>query len=155
MCVNCSDSLKGQRGFTLLELITIMIILGIVSVVAIPRMTGSDDFVAEEFRTQVLSTLRFAHKAATTHRRLVCVSFTQTSVSLRIARQSAASGCDADLPIPALGQGTLTSRQPNVAFFSTVPDAFLIQPDGSSVDRVIRITGRPEINLSGQTGYVR
>jgi MSHA pilin protein MshC len=155
MYVNCSDSLTGQRGFTLLELITIMIILGIVSVVAIPRMTGSDDFVAEEFRTQVLSTLRFAHKAATTHRRLVCVSFTQTSVSLRIARQAGASNCDADMSIPALGQATLSSRQPNVAFFATVPDAFLIQSDGSSADRVIRVAGRPDITVSGQTGYVR
>ncbi|MEK7810720.1 MAG: prepilin-type N-terminal cleavage/methylation domain-containing protein, partial [Pseudomonadota bacterium] len=53
-----------QRGFTLVELITVMVIVGILAVVALPRFFDKNTFDSRGYADQVISTLRFAQKVA-------------------------------------------------------------------------------------------
>lgn len=56
--------LTNQRGFTLTELITVIVIAGILSVAALPRFFDNDVFQQRGAADQVKSALRFAQKAA-------------------------------------------------------------------------------------------
>lgn len=82
-----------QRGFTLVELVMVLVILGVLAVFALPRMLGSSDTAARGLHDSTLSYLRYAHKTAIAQRRTVCVSFTNTTVSLRIANAAPSYNC--------------------------------------------------------------
>ncbi|MBU1425328.1 MAG: prepilin-type N-terminal cleavage/methylation domain-containing protein [Gammaproteobacteria bacterium] len=73
---------NGQRGFSLVELITIIVILGIISVAAIPRFFDKNVFDSRSFYDQVLSTLRFAQKTAIAQHTTVCVVDTAREIGL-------------------------------------------------------------------------
>src|SRR5665647_363876 len=75
----------SQRGFTLIELIMVMVMLGVLAVFAAPRIFNSDDFYARGFHDETLALLRYAQKTAIAQRRTVCVSFAPKEVSLTIA----------------------------------------------------------------------
>ena len=79
-----------QRGFTLMELVMVIVILGVLAVFAAPRMFNASDFNAQGFHDETLSLLRFAQKTAIGQRRTVCVVFSNTGeASLRIAANAA------------------------------------------------------------------
>jgi MSHA pilin protein MshC len=73
---------RFQRGFTLVELIMTMVIVGILAVMAAPRFTDSDAFQSRGFADQVQATLRHAQKIAIAQHRFVCVAFDANSVTL-------------------------------------------------------------------------
>lgn len=93
----------GQRGFTLIELVMVILILGVLSVYAAPRMFNSGDFYARGFHDETLSILRYAQKAAIAQRRLVCVTFTATApakATLSIAEKNEDAVCSKPLTGP-------------------------------------------------------
>lgn len=78
----CGDRLLvRQHGFTLVELITIIVILGIIAAIAIPRFFDRNVFDSRGFHDQVISTLRHAQKTAIAQRRFVCAQFSAVGVT--------------------------------------------------------------------------
>ncbi len=69
--------MNNQRGFTLTELITVIVIVGILSVAVLPRFAGTDAFQQRGAADQVKSALRFAQKAAVAKHASVSVTVTQ------------------------------------------------------------------------------
>jgi len=51
-------TLSTQRGFTLVELITIIILLGIMSIAVVPRFTGTSGFAEYAIQKRMLNALR-------------------------------------------------------------------------------------------------
>ncbi len=49
---------KAQEGFTLLELIIVMVLLGVLAVYAIPRFTGSGGYSEFTYQNRLISVLR-------------------------------------------------------------------------------------------------
>ena len=150
-----------QRGFTLVELITIMIILGILAAVAAPRFFDRGSFDSRGFYDQTISTLRYAQKAAIAQRRLVCVTFPSTTrIVLRTAANFTDVACNTDLKNPSgsypAGQTTYTIDAPSGVALSGYADfnfSALGKPN----------VGQPGISVSGyataiavetETGYV-
>jgi MSHA pilin protein MshC len=69
--------LKNQRGFTLTELITIIVLVGILSATALPRFFDNDVFQQRGAADQVKSALKFAQKAAVAKHTPVSVTVAQ------------------------------------------------------------------------------
>lgn len=90
-----------MAGFTLVELVMTMVIIGILAAVVAPRLFDTNVFQSRGFADQVQASLRYAQKIAIAQRRNVCVTFTlpaPSTITLRIASLSgAASPCDTNL----------------------------------------------------------
>lgn len=56
-----------QSGFTLLELVAVLVLLGIISAVAFPRFASFDSYSDRVFRDTLLTSLRLAQRTALSH----------------------------------------------------------------------------------------
>lgn len=56
--------LKKNKGFTLIELVMVIIIMGILAVTVLPKFFGSNGFEEYAYRTEVISTLRAVQQKA-------------------------------------------------------------------------------------------
>lgn len=160
MVGNLKSDVANQRGFTLVELITIMVIMGILAAVAAPRFFARNTFDSRGFYDQTLSTLRYAQKAAIAQRRQVCVAFTASTITLTIDNNTPPDGaCNA---APA---GNLTSPEGVTPYVVTAPAGVTL---AGFADFGFNALGQPSaaqnIAVSGygtavvveaETGYVR
>lgn len=145
---------KQAAGFTLVELVVILIVVGILAVVALPRFYDQSDFDARGFYDETLSILRYGQKTAVAQRRMVCASFTATSVTLQVATNFGGA-CDKDLTGPGGGTPYQINARGSVQF-NPVPAAISFNPDGSaSAGASIQVSGAPGfITLVKESGYV-
>lgn len=96
---------KRAAGFTLVELIVVMIIIGVLAVAALPRFADQSVFEARGFYDETLSLLRYAQKSAVAQRRTVCVALSATGVALTIASVPASTTCNTPLVLPTTPRG--------------------------------------------------
>lgn len=147
-------------GFSLVELIVVLILLGIMSAVIIPRWSGGSGFEERGFRDQVISALRYAQKSAIAARRTVCVNLTTSpsALSVQISSAYGATGCSA-------GSALVGPDGQNLVLTASSPAAFVSAP----VSVVFDAAGRPNsaasisfaglpaalgITVEAETGYV-
>ena len=94
--------MQASRGFTLVELIVILILVGILAVVAIPKFTGVGAYNTMGFSDRAMESLRYAQKQAIAKRRNVCVVFTATTITFTYAPTAgSAINCNTNLTGPA------------------------------------------------------
>lgn len=103
----------NQVGFTLIELVTVMVLISILAFSVLPRLDALDGFNAPAHRDRVRATLQFARKAAVAQRRHVSVITANNALSLSIA------STDPDAGFPA--QFARTLRIPGTDGNTTVP----------------------------------
>lgn len=145
-------ALSCQHGFTLVELVMVMIIVGILAVFAAPRFFDADIFRSRGFADQVQASLRYAQKIAIAQRRFVCVTIAGNSLSLATGTVAT---CGTPLASPSSGGNYVIDAPANV----TVTEAsFHFKALGSpSAGVTVSVTGGDmtrNIIVEAETGYV-
>lgn len=148
----------NQRGFTLTELITVMVIVGVLAAVAVPRFFDRNTFDSQAFHDQVISTLRYAQKEAIAQRRFVCVAIAGNAVTLTYdatppsAAHTAASCPGNPLTNPATGVVPYTVSSSVGVTVSAA--TFSFDALGRSSAQSITVSGNAPITVEAETGYV-
>lgn len=153
------------RGFTLIELVMVLVLLGVLAVYATPRLFSSSGLNARGFHDATMAYLRYAQKTAIAQRRTVCVQFTANSVALQLTTVAAASVCNAANSNAYPGpDGALSASGKGVGYAGGIASAALSfdglgQPLDSSgavlgAARTISISGVADITVEAATGYV-
>ncbi len=91
------DQNRVFAGFTLVELLTVIVLLGIMSVYALGRFTGPDQFAARGFFNDTVIAVQFAQKLAISTGCDVRVTTMATGYQLR--QSSTCSANDFTLPV--------------------------------------------------------
>lgn len=163
MPAKTTEPVRRSRGFTLLELVVVIVILGAISVVIVPTFNGMISLRSAGWRDEVEAALRHAQKSAVAHRRLVCVTLAADAVSLQMATANPAASCDTDMPGP--GGAPPFARSAHSPDTRIAPAGVLyFQPDGRAttdaagsvaVTRTISMKDVPDLRIDGVTGFIR
>ncbi|TAM43938.1 MAG: MSHA biogenesis protein MshC [Gammaproteobacteria bacterium] len=92
---------RAISAFTIVELVIIILVIGILSVVALPRFFTTSDFEARGYYDTVMNTLRYAQRTAIARRDVVYVKLDTSTgqVSLCFANHATVA-CSSDVPKP-------------------------------------------------------
>lgn len=97
---------NGQRGFTMIELIMVIVIMGILSAIAVGRFFDRKSFDAEEFAAQSKGMLRYAQKVAIAQNRPVYVRLDGAGVALCFAAATPCAAASRVLPAAGGNSGS-------------------------------------------------
>ena len=134
-----SKCLSAKAGFTLVELIMTVVIMGVLVAVVAPRFNDVDVFQSRGFADQVQATLRYAQKIAIAQR---------SSVSATISL-AASSDCGA-----TLSAGNVNCVISNSATTSGIPMSVVFDALGRPNAAVSATVGTTTITVEAETGYV-
>lgn len=151
------DRSAKQRGFTLIEMIMVIVILGVLAVFAAPRILNNTDFAARGFHDETLALLRFGQKTAIAQRRTVCVTVNVTGITMTlfVANPATAScGAATAAQAPALAP-PFTPKGGTGLSGPTAP--FQFTPLGSTDQAAavtITVANSTPITVEPNTGYI-
>lgn len=159
----------NARGFTLIELILVIVILGVLAVFAAPRLFNNADLYARGFHDETLAYLRYAQKTAIAQRRTVCVTFPNTNSSLTLTMSQNAATVDCTTAVALTGPNgstTLNAKTGSGVVYSTPPAPIsfnfngLGQPIAATggapmASQTLQVVGvNKSITVEAATGYV-
>lgn len=145
--LNC----KAIKGFTIIELIMVLILLGILSAVALPRFFATNDFDERVLFDDTLNAIRYAQKLAVA---TGCqIQFQSTTTSYQVLRDdSCTSGTyTTQVHNPATGELGLNGSESDVSMTATTITFFPL--GNASADTTIQV-GSKNIHVIAATGFV-
>ncbi len=154
-----------SAGFTLAEMVAVIVLVGVLSVYAASRLTGS--FAnTRGFYDRLLAQTQYARKAAIAQRRVVCVHMTAADVRLYRGTSTTCPGTDG-LSSPT-GETPFTLAVPSGTSIAAPAMDFTFQfnalgeyltsaggTPGSSLTVTVTGEGTHSFTVEAGTGYVR
>ncbi|UVW28586.1 type II secretion system protein [Massilia sp. H6] len=153
-------TLGRASGFTMVELVMVMVLIGVIAAIGVPRMMGNNTMAAAAFGDQVVSALRTAQKSAVARRRLVCASVGASAVTLTMSPSSTRRNCTEPLNAETYStsaSGVTAAASPSTLYFQPngmiTSDADGRTPVSGTV--VIQSDTSRTITFEGSTGHVQ
>lgn len=155
-----------SHGFTLVEMVTTLIIVGIIGIFAVGRLDFNDVFEQRGVRDKVVAALQFVRKAAVAQRRYVCVVTNGGTVSFTIdtaVPENTASAFGGTCPFAQALALPVADRDCGVAGnavcsrgHATIGGGnFQFDPQGrASATTTFTVTGQSSITVEGESGHV-
>lgn len=145
-----------QSGFTLVELVVTLVIIGILAIAVVPRMDLLRGFDEIGFRDQVKATLEYARKSAVAGRRHVRIAIAGGTVTVTAASalpETNPTTYDRNLLLPGSSSNTFTAP----SGVTITPDTTIVfSPLGRpSAGATLTVSGAGTITVAAETGYVR
>jgi MSHA pilin protein MshC len=153
--------MRREYGFTIVELVAVMVIVGIIAAISAPRFVGIDAFDARGSYSTLTAALRYAQKTAIAQRRNV---YANVNISSRAVCLGYTNNCSSAVIDPATQTAYAKTLSSNVAITaSTTPIGFdgLGRPiPNTSATFTIQNTAVTSesirtITIEQDTGYVR
>jgi MSHA pilin protein MshC len=150
----------SQAGFTIIELIVLVVVMGILSATILPRWRGETGFESRGFRDQIVAGLRYAQKSAIAARLTACATFSisPAQVSFRVSSVNGASDCTTGSVLSGVDGQPLIVAATGGATFSAAPASVIFDAAGRPASAAsISISGLPAalaIVVEAETGYV-
>ena len=154
--------LTKQQGFTLVELVMTLVLLGILSATALPKFFAVSSYQKPLFFDDTLSALRYAQKLAVATGCNVQISIDNNSYTLSRPATADRSLCtstnptDFSLPVrhPGTGEATYTHFENGVSLTAN-PSIFYFNALGqASADVTLTVAGDKIIAVVAATGFV-
>lgn len=153
--------MQRESGFTIVELVAVMVITGIIAAIAAPRFIGVDAFDARGSHGTLVSALRYAQKTAIAQRRNVFVNINTATRVVCLGYTNDCSSAVIDPSTQAAYSKTLSSNVTITA--STTPIGFdgLGRPVPNATatftiqNAVVPAESTRTITVEAETGYVR
>jgi prepilin-type N-terminal cleavage/methylation domain-containing protein len=117
---------RRQRGFTLVELVMVMMLIAVITAMSAARFADREPFAVQAAADQLVSGLRLAQSTALAQRRSIHVVLKPGPATLQVCLDPA---CKQPLPTPA-GDTTWLAEADGLTL--SQGSAFAFQPDGST-----------------------
>ncbi len=152
--------LKNQSGFTLVELTIVLVLLGIVSVIALPKFFDSGTFRKRGYCNEVVSAFRYGQKLALAEGCDIRVRTSSSGVD--IFRRQVCNGSSAfNRAVIHPGKGGNYNEAPptgiTLSSSTVVFDAVGRARDasGTTTDFSISVGGDLAFQVVGETGFIK
>ncbi len=149
-----------QAGFTLVELVMVIIMLGILSATALPKFFEKNSFAEKAFFDDTLNAIRYAQKLAVATGCSVKVSIAADQYSLHRQGNSTSTACPGgstyalDVPHPSFGTSNYSGSEAGISLTSSVASFVFNSLGTASTNVTLTVNATRTISVIAETGFV-